>query len=199
MQIGRFVARAVIGSLFIGHGAQKLFGSFGGPGIEGTAGMMESLDLRPARRNALAAGCAETGGGALLVAGLATPLASAALIGTMATAIRKVHLPNGAWAANGGYEYNLALIAVLAAIAEDGPGDLSLDALLRMERRGPAWGALALGLGLAASTVTIELGRRVGTVASIPAGPAEPSTAPYDDTAGDPVTSDGPATPGGTP
>lgn len=190
MQIGRFLARAVIGSLFLGHGAQKLFGSFGGPGIEGTSGMMESLDLRPARRNAYAAGAAETGGGALLIAGLATPLACAALIGTMVTAIRKVHLPNGPWAANGGYEYNVALIAALAALAEDGPGNLSLDRLLGTERTGPAWGLVALVGGLAASFAVVELGRRGGTATAVPQAPAEPATSPYPDTAGDPVTSD---------
>lgn len=193
MQIGRFLARAVIGSLFIGHGTQKLFGSFGGPGIEGTSGMMESLDMRPARRNAYAAGVAETGGGALLVAGLATPLACAALIGTMVTAIRKVHLPNGPWAANGGYEYNVALIAALVALAEDGPGAPSLDRLLGMERRGAGWGLVALVAGLAASTLAIEVGRRGGAAAATPTAPAEPPSSPYPDTAGDPVTSDGAA------
>jgi putative oxidoreductase len=194
MHIGRFLARTVIGSLFIGHGAQKLFGSFGGPGIEGTSGMMESLEMHPARRNAYAAGLAEAGGGALLVAGLATPVACAALIGTMVTAIRKVHLPNGPWAANGGYEYNVALIAALVAIAEDGPGRVSLDAALGLQRRGSAWGLLALVLGIASSTAAIEVGRR-----SAPGGtaPAEPATAPYGETAGDPTTSDDPGTPGG--
>jgi putative oxidoreductase len=155
MHIGRFLARLVIGALFIGHGTQKLFGSFGGPGLEGTSGMMESLEMRPARRNAYAAGVAETGGGALLLAGLATPLACAALIGTMITAIRKVHLPNGPWAANGGYEYNVALIAALVALAEDGPGTLSLDAALGMHRRGSRWGLFALLAGAVASTAAI--------------------------------------------
>jgi len=196
MQIGRFLARAVIGTLFIGHGTQKLCGSFGGPGLEGTSGMMESLDLRPARRNAVAAGAAETGGGALLLAGLATPLASAALIGTMITAIRKVHLPNGPWAANGGYEYNVALVAALVALAEDGPGDLSLDALLGIERKGVAWGLVALAAGAVSSTLAIELGRRGGTGSDAPAAPADPEISPYPATAGDPVTSDDPAAPG---
>jgi putative oxidoreductase len=159
--------------------------------------MMESLDMRPARRNAVAAGASEAGGGALLVAGLATPLACAALIGTMITAIRKVHLPNGPWAANGGYEYNLALIAALVALAEDGPGTLSLDALLRLQRRGPVWGLLALLLGAVASTVAIEAGRRAGSAQPATA-PAEPASSPYPETAGDPVTSDEPGTPGAT-
>jgi putative oxidoreductase len=198
MEIGRFLARGVIGTLFIGHGAQKLFGSFGGPGLEGTRGMMESLDMRPAQRNALAAGAAEAGGGSLLLLGLGTPLASAALIGTMITAIRKVHLPNGPWAANGGYEYNVALIAALVALAEDGPGAFSLDALLGTERKGTAWGLGALALGAVASTLAVEAGRRGGSPSSAPAAPADPPASPFLDTAGDPVTSDDPTSPGGT-
>jgi putative oxidoreductase len=78
---------------------------------------MESLQMRPARLNALAAGVTETAGGALLAAGLATPLAAAGLTGVMTTAIRKVDLPNGPWAANGGWEYNAVLIAGVTALA----------------------------------------------------------------------------------
>ena len=198
MQLGRLIARTVIGSLFIGHGTQKLFGSFGGPGLQGTDGMMEALNMRPARRNSLAAGLTETTGGALLVAGLATPLAAAGLIGVMVTAIRKVHLPNGPWAANGGWEYNAVLIAALAALAEDGPGDLSLDAATGLERRGAKWALGALALGAAASTLTIEMGRRTPAAPTAAVGtPGQPTgagaggeegQAPFGETAGDPVT-----------
>jgi putative oxidoreductase len=186
MHIGRLLARTVIGALFIGHGTQKLYGAFGGPGLEGTAGWMESLEMRPGRRNALAAGYTEAGGGALLVAGLATPFACAALIGTMVTAIRKVHLANGPWNTNGGYEYNAALAAVLVALAEDGPGDLSLDALLGTERKGPVWGLLALVLGVLASTLAIEVGRR-GAAPAVPAPDAagEPPAVAAPGAAGD--------------
>jgi putative oxidoreductase len=160
MNVARLAARVTIGGLFVGHGAQKLKGWFGGPGLEGTEGMMESLDMHPPRRNALAAGMTETVAGALLAAGFATPLASAALIGTMITAIRKVHLPQGPWATEGGYEYNLVLIAALLALAEEGPGDISLDAALGSERTGVPWALAALTLGAGASTASIELGRR---------------------------------------
>ena len=188
MDLGRLLARGVIGGYFVGHGAQKLFGSFGGPGIEGATGMMTALQMRPARRNAYAAGVTETAGGALLVLGLATPAAAAALIGVMATAIRTVHLPNGAWNANGGLEYNAVLIATLTALAEDGPGDISLDGLLGFERPGAAWGLGALALGVAASTATIELGRRapLDDAATEAAGAAQADDVV--DTAGDPVT-----------
>jgi len=191
MQIGRFVARGVIGSLFIGHGAQKLFGSFDGPGIEGTSGMMESIDMRPARRNAYAAGASEAGGGALLLAGLATPLACAALIGTMITAVRKVHLPNGLWATNGGYEYNVALVAFLVALAEDGPGDVSLDRVLGTERTGPGWGLLALVLGVAASTLAVEAGRSGATPDAPTSSSASGAPSAEPGTAGDAVGSGG--------
>src|SRR3712207_8544977 len=95
MSVGRLGARLLIGGLFVGHGTQKLFGWFGGPGRAGTEGMMEALEMRPAKVHALAAGITETAGGTLLAAGLATPLASAALTGVMNTAITKVHRPNG--------------------------------------------------------------------------------------------------------
>src|SRR3954454_24163635 len=109
MQIGRLAAQHGIGGLFIGHGTQKLFGWFGGPGLEGTEQMMSALDMRPSRANALAAGVSETAGGALVVPGAATRVAAASLIGTRATAIHKVHRPNGPWAPQGGWEYNAVL------------------------------------------------------------------------------------------
>ena len=183
MQIGRLAARVLIGGLFIGHGTQKLLGWFGGPGLEGTDGMMGSLNLLPARRNSLAAGATETAGGSLLALGLATPLASAGLIGVMITAIRKVHLPNGPWVSNGGWEYNAVLIGTLVALAEEGPGPVSLDSVLGMERRGPAWGIGALALGAAASAAVIELGRRQPTAPTV----TDPSVA---GSPGDPVTRD---------
>ena len=109
--LGRLLVRSVIGGLFIGHGTQKLFGWFGGGGLDTTGKGFEAIGLAPGRRNALAAGLAESGGGALLALGLATPLAEAMLISVMLTAIRTVHWKNGPWATNGGYEYNVVLIA----------------------------------------------------------------------------------------
>src|SRR3954447_13366471 len=92
MKFGIAILRAVVGGLFVGHGLQKLTGAFGGHGLEATAGMFEQgLGLRPGKVHATAAGLAEAGGGALLVAGLGTPFAAAALTGTMTVAIDKVH------------------------------------------------------------------------------------------------------------
>jgi putative oxidoreductase len=187
MQIGRLAARAVIGGLFVGHGTQKLFGWFGGPGLEGTDQMMEALDMTPARPNALAAGLSETAGGALLVAGAATPLAAASLIGTMVTAIRKVHQPNGPWVAQGGWEYNAVIIAALTALVDAGPGDVSVDAALGRDEWGPAWAIGGLAHGALASGAAIKLGASGGS--SSGAGPAA-EAAEDDETAGDPVSSE---------
>src|SRR3954466_7592374 len=173
MSVGRLVERGVIGGLFIGHGTQKLFGWFGGPGRAGTEGMMTALQMHPAKANALAAGLTETAGGALLAAGLATPVAAAALTGVMATAIKKVHLPNGPWAANGGWEYNAVLIAAVTALAETGPGDLSLDHALGLELRGTKWALASLGVGVATAALTMALGRRGAPALETTTGAAE--------------------------
>jgi putative oxidoreductase len=149
MKIGRLLLRLTVGSLFFGHGTQKLFGWFGGHGLDATANMFDSLGMRPGQRNAVAAGLAEAGGGAGIALGLATPLSAATLTSVMLTAINRVHLKNGPWVTNGGYEYNIVLIAAVLALAEVGPGELSLDHLLGNERTGPTWALVALALGVA--------------------------------------------------
>jgi putative oxidoreductase len=161
MTLGRLIARVAIGGLFAGHGAQKLFGWFGGSGVEGTAETMHKLELRPAKQHALAAGTAETLGGTLMALGALTPLAGSMIIGTMITAIRKVHLPNGPWNTQGGYEYNVALIAASLMLVDSGPGSPSVDRALGMEKRGNLWTLAALAAGAAGSTLAIEAGRRV--------------------------------------
>jgi putative oxidoreductase len=144
--------------LFLGHGTQKLFGWFGGHGLEGTGQFFESLGLRPGRRHAAAAGATEAGGGALLALGLFTPAAGAGLIGTMFTAIRKVHGSKGPWVSDGGYEYNLVLIAAVLALADTGPGDWSFDHALGTEVKGPLVALLALAGGIGGAYVMTELG-----------------------------------------
>jgi len=166
MAIGRMLTRVTIGALFIGHGTQKLFGWFGGGGIEETAQFFDSLELRPPRRHALAAGAAEAGGGALLALGLATPVAAALLSGVMLTAITKVHWKNGPWVANGGYEYNAVLLAGLYELVENGPGRWSLDEQLGLEKRGTAWGLAALGAGAAGTALAIRVSEGFDTAAS---------------------------------
>src|SRR3954453_23363667 len=156
--MGRLLLRLAVGGFFFGHGTQKLFGWFGGGGLDGTAGFFESnLGLRTGRRHAFAAGLAEAGGGTLLALGLATPLAAAALTRVMVTAVRKVHWTNGPWVTNGGYEYNAVLIAAVAALVEAGPGELSLDEALGLPLSGTGWTLAALAggaLGSLAATAT---------------------------------------------
>lgn len=145
MSFGIAILRAVVGGLFIGHGLQKLLGKFGGHGLDGTAGFMESLGLRPGKVHASAAGAAETTGGALLLAGAATPLGAAAVTGTMTVAIRTLHGPKGPWMTEGGYEYNLVLMAAVFAITASGPGALAIDR--RNWGTGWALAQLAAGVG----------------------------------------------------
>jgi putative oxidoreductase len=159
MGLGRLLARVVIGGLFMGHGTQKLLGWFGGDGLDATAKGFEARGLTPGRRNALGAGLAESGGGILLALGLATPLAEAALISVMLTAIRTVHWQNGPWATNGGYEYNVVLISALLALAETGPGRWSLDHALRLDRSGVAPMAAVLASGVAGAVAAAAMAR----------------------------------------
>jgi len=171
MSFGRLLLRTTVGGFFIGHGAQKLFGWFGGNGIQGTGGFFEQLGLRPGKVHATAAGVAEAGGGALLLTGFATPLAAAALTGTMLTAIHRVHAKNGPFVTNGGYEYNAVLIAAALTLAETGPGTPSLDHALGTELSGPKWAALALAGGVAGAA---------GAAAYAARQPEQPVPAPQD-------------------
>jgi putative oxidoreductase len=148
MTLGLLVLRIVVGALFVGHGAQKLFGFFGGHGLDGTGAFFESLGLRPGRMMALAAGLAELTGGALFALGLLTPLAATLLIAVMVTAIATVHGRNGVWVTNGGFEYNLVLAAVPFAVASIGAGKWSLDHVLGLQVAGAKWALTALVLGV---------------------------------------------------
>jgi putative oxidoreductase len=160
VQLGLASLRLVVGGLFMGHGLQKLTGWFDGHGLKATGEAFESMQLSPGVAHAAAAGAAETGGGALLAAGLQTPLAAALLSGTMITAIRKVHAPNGPWATKGGYEYNLVLLAVVFALADAGPGRPSLDDARGRRHAGLGWALVQLAAGAAGSIVAVELGSR---------------------------------------
>jgi len=174
MKIGRLLLRLAVGGFFFGHGTQKLFGWFGGHGLAGTGQFFENLGMRPGKRNALAAGVSEAGGGALIALGAATPLAASALIATMLTAINRVHLKNGPWASSGGYEYNVVLIAAVLALAETGPGSPSIDSARGSDMHGPGWAALALLMGA------------IGAAGAHAAAEAAPAPAPAPEPAADP-------------
>jgi len=132
--VGLLALRVALGLVFLGHGAQKAFGAFGGPGFAGATGFIGSLGFRPARFWAGLAVGGELLAGALFVLGLFTPLAALLVLGTMAVAIAKVHGPKGFFAQNGGYEYNLVLIYAALALLLAGPGTYSLDHLLGLVR-----------------------------------------------------------------
>lgn len=122
--------RLPIGIIFMAHGAQKLFGWFGGYGLEGTGGWMESIGLAPGFIMALLAGSAEFFGGLFILLGLLTRPAAIALSLTMAVAIFSVHFANGLFMSNNGYEFGLALLAASVSLALSGSGRLALDNVL---------------------------------------------------------------------
>ena len=128
--LGLLLLRLGAGGVLAAHGTQKLFGWFGGHGIEGTGAFMESVGYAPGKASATAAGLAETGGGALLALGLATPAAGAAAAGAMGGATA-IHAPNGFFNAEGGYEYAATLGLAAAGLAVTGPGRISLDHAFR--------------------------------------------------------------------
>jgi putative oxidoreductase len=178
MPSGRFLLRVTVGGLMMGHGLQKLNGSFGGPGLQATQESMGALGLHPAKQQGLAAALSETIGGGLTAAGFLSPLGPALITGTMLVAIKKVHLKNGVWVSKGGYEYNATLIAAALSLATAGPGLFSLDGLFRRQRAGLRWGAVALALGVGGAAATLAVSSRMQP-AELPGGEdAEESSAP---------------------
>ena len=123
------VLRVPVGIILIAHGAQKLFGWFGGYGLEGTGQFMASLGLEPGYLMALLAGSAEFFGGLALVLGVLTRPAALISAFTMAVAMFTAHIGNGLFMANNGYEYALTLLAVTVALAIQGAGYFSVDSL----------------------------------------------------------------------
>ena len=132
--LGLLALRLTLGAVFLGHGAQKAFGAFGGPGFAGATGFIGSLGFRPARVwTGLAVG-GELVAGVLFLLGLLTPLAGLLVLATMAVAIAKVHAPKGFFVQNGGYEYNLVLVVTALVVVALGPGRFSLDYVLGLAR-----------------------------------------------------------------
>jgi len=155
MSLGLLILRLAVGLGLAAHGAQKLFGWFGGYGIAGTGQFLEQLGFHPGRPHATRAGLAEFLGGLFLAAGFLTPVAAAAVVAVMFVAAVSVHLPKGFFAQNGGYEYVLVLGAAAVALAFTGPGVLSLDQALGISWSGDAWGLGALAAGLIGGTVPL--------------------------------------------
>ena len=148
--LAALILRVALGGLMAGHGAQKLFGSFGGPGMEGTTGFMEMLGLKPGKPWAVMAGASEFGGGVLTLLGLLNPLGPVGVIGSMAMATTKAHWGKPIWVTEGGAELPVTNIAAATALIVGGPGKYSLDRALGL--RLPGWIA---PLGLVAVIITV--------------------------------------------
>ena len=151
--LGILALRLGAGGLLAGHGAQKLFGSFDGPGLTGTAGWLESMGLTPGKAWAGLAGVSELGGGVLTAIGLGGPLGPIALQGAMVTATRQAHRGKPIWNAAGGAELPVMFAASGAALALTGPGRFSLDRLLGLRVRPAVAGLVVAGVvaGIAAA------------------------------------------------
>jgi putative oxidoreductase len=154
MDTGLLLLRVIFGLLLVGHGTQKLFGWFGGYGLEGTGGFFHSLGFRPGKAMAAVAGISEVTGGLLLALGLLAPLAGAVIVGTLLVAA-SVHVEKGLWGSNGGYESALLYAVVGAAVALAGPGAASLDRAFGLD---DSW---SVGLGIAAVAVGLASGAAV--------------------------------------
>lgn len=128
---GLLIIRLVVGLIFAAHGAQKLFGWFGGYGPKGTGGWMESIGIKPGVAAAVMAGLVEFVGGIAFASGLFTPVVAVLLALTMIVAMIKVHAPNGFWATANGVELNVILMVVLIGVAFTGAGAYSIDALIQ--------------------------------------------------------------------
>jgi putative oxidoreductase len=162
MDLGLVALHGVVGLLLVGHGAQKLFGMFGGHGIEGTAGFFEALGLRPGRLHAVAGGGAEVLGGTLIALGLLVPVGAALVIAVMTTAARTAHRGKGPWAQDGGWELPLVNATAVFALAAVGAGQISLDHALGIHMAGTGWALGALGAGVLGGLGAIAQGRLAG-------------------------------------
>ena len=168
LALGLLLLRLVIGLTVAAHGAQKLFGWWGGPGMTRWTGAMTRMRIRPAAPWAWISALGEFLGGLGLAAGLLIPLPSLAIAGAMLVAIALVHWPKGFWNAKGGFEFNLSILGAIAAIALTGPGAYSLDAVLRIHLPEP------LTLIVGTVVVLIAVGVALGTRSPQPAAEPKP-------------------------
>jgi len=173
MDVAVLVLRLFVGLLLVGHGTQKLFGWFGGHGIAGTGGFMESIGFRPGKLMALLAATGELVGGGSLALGLLTPLGGAATIAVMLNATVP-HWGKGPFANNGGWELAGAYAVVGGTLAFVGPGTISLDHAFGWHLTNTGWGVAATIVGLAAAGLNLGV-RAIGQRSHGNAGGAQPA------------------------
>lgn len=167
VEYGILLLRLVVGLAFMAHGAQKLFGWFGGGGPMGTSAFFASLGFRAPAAMAIVAGLSELGGGLLLAAGLLTPLAALVLSVVMLNAIATVQWKNGFI---GGWELDSTFMAVALAVTMTGPGRLSLDHAFGWAEdiTGTEWASLVLAAAIVISLITTTIGRGRADLDEIP-------------------------------
>ncbi len=168
--------RVGVGGTLFAHGAQKLFGWFGGAGLEQTGAMFEQLEFRPGKGNAIAAGLGEAGGGALLAAGLGTPGAAAAVAGTMIVA-SSMHAASGFFNSKGGFEFPAVPGWSAVALALTGPGAVSLDHVLG-HRFNRSWMRNIALAAVAPAALAVIAKRRRTVAAQTPPAQTPPAQTP---------------------
>ena len=158
MALGLLLLRLCVGLTIAAHGSQKLFGWFGGHGIEATGGFFESaFGFKPGRIHATMAGLSELVGGLLLVVGFLTPFGAAMVVGVMIVATVTAHSAKGFFLTDGGFEYNLLIGVAALTLAFTGPGAVSIDhPLYGGALSGAIWGIAALVLGAVAAVATLS-------------------------------------------
>jgi putative oxidoreductase len=161
MDIGLLLLRVAVGLTVAAHGTQKLFGWFGGPGLDSTGQFLAMIGFPSGRRSALIAGLGEVCGGVFMAFGLLIPAAAALLLCVMLVATVSVHIKKGFFVQNGGYEYTLVLGIAALTIAFTGPGSLSLDGLLGHRLSGTFWGIAALCVGVCGAAISLIQRRAV--------------------------------------
>ena len=176
MAYGILLLRVIVGLVLFAHGAQKLFGWWGGHGIRGTGGFLAGLRFRMPTAMAMVAGVSEASG-VLFAAGLLTPFAALLMTSTMVVAVGSVHIKNGLFSTNGGYEYNLVLWTVATAVSATGPGRFSLDHAFGWDDNlsGVWWGVGVLALSIVGGALVLATRK--------PATPEAPAAAEESDTA----------------
>jgi putative oxidoreductase len=170
MSYGLLLLRVALGSTMAAHGAQKLFGWWGGPGMAGTESMSANLGYRLPFLMAWSLAVSEFGGGLALATGFLTPLGALAVTVVMLNAVYTVHWPKGFFVAKGGYEFNLLIAASAVALAATGPGRFSIDRAIGWDDNisGLWWGLGVAGAAVVVAFLTLTVGRRRPKVAAAP-------------------------------